>query len=94
MKDILYFESDGKKVKIVLLDQTHEFYSKLLEIEEELDNQDFIYIHKSYLVNYYHVIEYQYDHVKMSNKTILPISQQHRKSVRDKLLQRRRKGEK
>lgn len=87
IKDILYFESDGKKVKIVLKDQEHEFYSKLPDVEHQLENQDFIYIHKSYLVNYYHVIQYQYDFVKMSNKTILPISQQQRKSVRYKLLQ-------
>lgn len=92
IKDILYFESDGKKVKMVLQDEMHEFYGKLFEIEQQLEDQDFIPIHKSYLVNYYHVIEYQYDYVKMSNKTILPISQQHRKSVRDWLLQRRRKG--
>lgn len=92
IKDILYFESKGKKVKLVLQDQQHEFYSKLLEIEQQLHHQDFIIIHKSYLVNYYHVIEYQYDYVKMSDQTILPISQQHRKGVRDRLLQRRREG--
>lgn len=92
IKDILYFESGGKKVKMVLQGEMHEFYSKLLDIEQQLDNEDFILIHKSYLVNYFHVIEYQYDSVEMSDKTILSISQQHRKSVRDSLLQRRQKG--
>ncbi|MGF7050758.1 DNA-binding LytR/AlgR family response regulator [Paenibacillus sp. DS2015] len=92
IKDILYFESKGKKVRMVLQDQHHEFYSKLIEIEQQLYNQDYLFIHKSYLVNYYHVIEYQYDYVKMSDLTILPISQQQRKCVRDRLLQRRREG--
>lgn len=92
IKDILYFESKGKKVRMVLVDGAHEFYSKLSEIEQQLDNQDFILIHKSYLANSFHIIEYQYESVKMSDHTILPISQQHRRTVREKLLQRRRKG--
>ena len=92
IKDIIYFESEGKKVKMVLQNQNHEFYSKLIDIEQHLNNKVFISIHKSYLVNYLHVVEYQYDNVKMSDGTILPISQQHRKSVRDRLLQFRREG--
>ncbi len=92
IKDILYFESDGKKIKMILQSEMYEFYGKLFGVKQQLGEQDFIPIHKSYLVNYYHVIEYQYDCVKMSNKTMLPISQQHRKFVRDRLLQRMRKG--
>lgn len=92
IKDILYFESNGKKVKMILHDKVCEFYGKLSDINQQLDDQDFILIHKSYLVNYFHVIEYQYDYVKMSNKTILAISQQHRKAVREKLLRRRQRG--
>mgnify|MGYP005838942493 CR=1 FL=1 len=92
LKDILYFESDGKKVIIFTQGDKHEFYGKLSDIEQQLGDQDFIRIHKSYLVNYFHVIEYQYDYVNMSNKTILSISQQNRKSVRDRLLLRRQKG--
>lgn len=92
IKNILYFESNGKKVRIAIRDAVYEFYDKLIEIEQRLDNQDFIPIHKSYLINYYHVIEYQYEYVKMSNDIILPISQRNRKSVRDRLLERRRKS--
>jgi len=92
IKDILYFESEGKKVRLSIQDDVFEFYGKLAEIEQQLENKDFLPIHKSYLVNYYHVVEYQYDYVKMSNKIILPISQQQRKPVRDRLLQRRQKG--
>ncbi|MEN3004275.1 LytTR family DNA-binding domain-containing protein [Dehalobacterium formicoaceticum] len=88
LKDILYFESSGKKVKIFTQDEVHEFYGKLSVIEQQLTNKDFIQIHKSYLVNYSHVIKYHYENVQISDNTVLPISQQQRKSVSDILLQR------
>ncbi|MDD4715524.1 MAG: LytTR family DNA-binding domain-containing protein [Oscillospiraceae bacterium] len=89
LKDILYFESNGKKVRLITRGRLYEFYGKLSEIEKQLHDQDFIRIHKSYLVNYYHVMEYQYESIKLSDKTVLAISQQQRKSVRERLFQRR-----
>lgn len=87
IKDILYFESHGKKIEINMTNEVQEFYGKLSAIETQLSKLDFIPIHKSYLINYAHVIESQYDQVRMSNNAILPISQQNKKQVRDRLLQ-------
>lgn len=89
--DILYFESDGRKVNIILMDEVKSFYGKLSEVEEKLRSQDFIMIHKSYLINFNHVIEYTYDYVKMSNKETLTISQNNRKAVREQLLRRKQR---
>lgn len=89
--NILYFESDGRKVNIILMDDIKSFYGKLSEVEEKLRNQDFIMIHKSYLINFNHVIEYTYDYVKMSNKETLTISQNNRKAVREQLLRRKQR---
>lgn len=89
ISDILYFESCGRKVKIVLKDGVKEYYGKLSEVEEELKNNDFFFIHKSYLINYNHVIEYAYEYVKMTNNEVLGISQNNRKAVREKLLQKK-----
>ncbi len=90
-KDIIYFESDGRKVNIITKDKTQSYYGKLSETEKQLNTQDFIFIHKSFLVNYEHVIEYQYDNVKMSNNKILSISQNNRRIVRDQLLHRKQR---
>ena len=79
-------------MKIFIQDEVHEFYGKLSDVEKQLANKDFIQIHKSYLVNYFHVIKYQYENVQMSNNTVLSISQQHRKSVSDRLLKRWQEG--
>ena len=92
ISDILYFESSGRKVKIVLKDdKVNEYYGKLSEVEEKLNNSDFFSIHKSYLINYNHVIEYTYEYVKMSNNDVLAISQNNRKAVREKLLQKKQR---
>jgi len=90
-KDLIYFESDGRKVNIILYDETQSFYGKLSEVEKQLNDQDFILIHKSFLVNYDHVVEYQYEYVKMSNNKVLSISQNNRKIVREKLLHRKQR---
>ncbi len=43
--EILYFESSGRKINIVTVHDTYEFYGKLNEIIKEL-SEDFIEIHK------------------------------------------------
>lgn len=91
ISDILYFESSGRKVKVVLKDEVNEYYGKLSEVEEKIKNDDFFFIHKSYLINYNHVIEYSYEYVKMSNNEILGISQNNRKAVREKLLRKKQR---
>lgn len=87
--DILYYESSGRKVNIVLSEETKSFYGKLSTVEEQINNHDFIMIHKSYLVNFNFCIEYTYEYVKMSNGEVLTISQNNRKAVREKLMQRK-----
>jgi DNA-binding LytR/AlgR family response regulator len=91
IKDILYFESHGRKVNIKLNDETKSFYGKLSTVEEQINNLDFIMIHKSYLINLNHCIEYTYEYVKMSNQEVLTISQNNRKSVREKLMHRKQR---
>lgn len=44
-------------------------------------------IHKSYLVNYRHIVRFSYDTVKLSNGEVLPVSS-HRKQEVDEQLAR------
>lgn len=87
-KDILYFQSDGKKVNIVMLEEVRSFYGKLSEIK--LRESYFLDIHKSYSVNYNYVSEYTYEEIKMINGHILSISKANRAAVRKKILERER----
>ncbi|MEG2769902.1 MAG: LytTR family DNA-binding domain-containing protein [Oscillospiraceae bacterium] len=81
IKNILYFESQNRTIKIITRDKETEFYSTLQDIQQSLCGCNFVLIHKSFLVNYAHIVEFGSKELKMSNNVILPISQQRRKDV-------------
>lgn len=83
--EILYFVSEGHKVKVVQQQGEYKFYGKLKNIRPTLPPQ-FISIHTSYLVNRNHVKRYTYDLIEMSNKDNLTISRTYQKKVRQILL--------
>ena len=85
MGDIVYFGSDGRKVKAVTLKETFEFYGRLKEIAKRLP-EDFIIVHKSYIVNKEYIFRYTYEMVELVNGTILTISPANRKQVRERIL--------
>ena len=80
--NILYFESTNRKINIITTTDMLEFYDKLDNVESQVPTQ-FFRIHKSFLVNYYHIRKFEYDNVIMSNQKRLPISQSKRKEMRD-----------
>lgn len=89
-KDIIYFESDNKKINLVTNSEIYNFYGKISTIISNLHSMDFIQIHKSYVINYLYLTEVQTDAVIMSTGIKLPISQTFKKQFRNKLLKRRR----
>ena len=82
--DIMYLKSDGKKVEIHLKDGNTDFYYGSLEkaYREQLAKQDFLFIHRSHVVNYDHVSTFQYARLIMADGQSLPISQAKRMEVR------------
>jgi DNA-binding LytR/AlgR family response regulator len=92
INEIMYFESDNKKILIHTIVNTLEFYGKLSLVEKQLVGNRFVWIHKSYLVNYMYIREAMYDEIILSTGLRLPITQTFRKGVRDFMVQRR-KGE-
>lgn len=82
IKDIIYFESVNRKIKIVTIDYEDDFYGTMEEVFEPVAKYDFIRIHRSYIINYIHVSKFKYSDVIMVNDICLPISQSRRKKVR------------
>lgn len=80
--DILYFCSNGRKINIVTLKKEYEFYGSLDNIYSEVKNKKFLFVHKSFLVNFKHINKYQYEQITMSDDKIIPVSQSRRKIVR------------
>lgn len=83
--EIIYFESQGRKIKIVAAGAEKEFYGGIRDLEKKLPGE-FFTIHQSYVINKTHVVRYAYEMVEMDNGMMLPISKAYRKQVREKLL--------
>lgn len=83
IRDILYFESNKRKIYIVTKDETLELYGKLNEIENSLKSckVSFLRVHQSFLVNYKHVRGQSYDFVVMDNGMKISISEDRRKNI-------------
>lgn len=86
-QSIIYFQSEGKKIKMVLQDEIKEFYGKLSDVSEGLNEHIFCPIHKSYVINIRYVAEYTKDSIAMVNGERIPISQSMRKYVSRKILE-------
>lgn len=91
LKNIIYLQSDNKKIRMMLNDSEVEFKGKLSDYSALLLNNNFLQIHKSYFVNYQYVARMRYESVTLSNGTVLPISQQYRKEVREMLMNKRKR---
>ena len=76
-------KSNNRKIKIVTIDGAESFYGKMDDVLIQTQRHDFLYIHKSYLINYNHASAITYTQVTMSDGTVLPISQKRRKEIRD-----------
>lgn len=86
-RDILYFQSDGRKINIVMEKEIQSFYGKLSEIEQMCPEGLFLRIHKSYLINMHHAKEITYKWIKMVNGDVLDISRSNRVAIRRKLME-------
>lgn len=86
-EDILYFESKERKVFVhcVKPELDVAYYDNLDKVYATIKERKFLYIHKSFLVNFRYVQEYSYDKVKMVDGTQLPISQSKRKEIREEM---------
>lgn len=85
--DIIFFQSHARKIKLHTINEDYEFYEKMDRIYEEVESKNFLYIHKSYIVNYSHIIRMTYESVYMSDGSELTISPSKRKQIRRMCMQ-------
>lgn len=86
-KEIMYFESKGRKINVHIRNgDINIFNGKLNEIEKELQNgkNQFLRIHQSYLVNFYHIRERTKKEVTLTDGNKLPISEERKKNLNKK----------
>ncbi|MBQ4060279.1 MAG: response regulator transcription factor [Lachnospiraceae bacterium] len=83
---ILYFQSQGKKIKMITQDGTIEFYGKLSDAIPHLNERMFCVVHKSFVINMRYVSQHRSDSILMLDGTEIPISQSMKQTVKDKIL--------
>lgn len=71
--DILYIESSNHKNIIHLQNERKEYYGRIKDLEQELE-QDFFRIHRGYLINLNHIDHYDRTDVYMDNGDRLALS--------------------
>ena len=81
-RDILYFESRGRKVFLMGTKNNYIFYGNIKDLEEVLQ-KFFIYHNRSYFVNYEFVTCFKFEELIMTDGSIIPISRNKRKEIRE-----------
>lgn len=92
MSEIIYFENRGRKISVKTMNGKDEFYGSMDDIYSKVKNNQFLYIHKSIIINYRKIKQLSYEHVIMSDGAIFSISQSRRPAIRQMCL-KIRKGE-
>lgn len=90
-RDILYFESRGRKVFLMGTKSNYTFYGNINSLEEVLP-KFFIRPNRSYFVNYEFVTCFKFEELIMTDGSVIPISRNKRKEIRELQLVFERKG--
>lgn len=76
-RNIMYLESNKRRVILHALDEQIDYYSTLNEEEKKLHPNDFVRIHQSYIVNFYFIKEVSNRSVTLITGEALPISEKY-----------------
>ncbi|KFF06651.1 LytR/AlgR family response regulator transcription factor [Flavobacterium reichenbachii] len=79
LSDIIYIESLGNYMKLysTRLKSPTIIYGSLASINDEIDNADFIQVHRSYIVNTREITTVTYKTLTMSNAEIIPVGRKY-----------------
>lgn len=79
---IICFERLGRRTIIMTTTENYETNYQLIQIEEMVDERDFIMIHRSIIVNMKYIFSLEKDNVILENKKKLPLSRHRVKEVK------------
>ena len=89
-EEIMYFQSDGRKIQLITNQKIkEEFYGKMDEVKEKVNENKFWYIHKSYLVNRSYISSFNAMGILLINGTELPVSRTYWKEIQRRILEER-----
>ncbi len=80
IEDILYIKSDNVYLEIYTKNKTHLYRSKLVELMDELQNEDFVRVHRSFIINKNFIEKVAAQRVAI-NGVVIPISKSYKDSL-------------
>lgn len=87
VKDILYFESDKRKISVKCRgSKEYSFYGKLDSVEEELKKRDFVRCHQSFLVNAKKITSVSAGELTVETGETVPVSKHRAKETNEAFL--------
>lgn len=92
LQQIYYIEVINRKIYIHTKDGVVEYYAKLQEVQNQLDER-FIKCHRSYIVNIDYLKQYQCNIITMHNGQTVPVSRLRQKEFLQSIMQYMKKGE-
>lgn len=87
LSEIKYFSSCARKVILHGREMEAEFYGSLGSIYNRVKGQQFLYVHKSFIVNYHYIAKMEYERVVLYDETVIPISQARRPVIRKQFME-------
>ena len=85
---VLFFESHGRKITAVLLGDEVEFYMRLDELWENINDKGFIRCHQSFIVNKNYITGMISGELQLFNKKTIPISRKYAQQVRQAVIEK------
>jgi len=86
IEEILFVEGMKEYIKVVTSDKTYITHKSLTSLSEELPNDNFLRIHKSYLIALNKVKSIEGNRIQIASYTI-PIGRNYSKEVKNKILE-------
>ncbi len=91
---ILYFESQGRKIRIVCKDGSEYFYNGVIyNVYDELKDSKFFRPHKAYVVNFYAVDQWSREELVLVNGDRIPVSRKKVEEIRQLQWEYERSGD-
>ncbi len=84
LKDILWVEAFGDYVKVKTPEKVHMVYATLKSMAEALPHEDFVRIHRSYIVRADRIENIDNTNLQITDK-ILPIGNSHKKGLMERI---------
>lgn len=89
LEDILYLKADGSYTEVHTTTERHLVSRKLIEMHELLEEDVFVRLHRSYVVNMTQVVEFirqTNSFVRMSNNAMIPVARRSKDAVKQYFL--------